>query len=145
MITIQGKYDTAKIFSDTTEEQAITQIYKILNSVVAKDSHIRVMPDVHAGAGCVIGTTMKITDKVVPYFIGVDIGCGMLVQKLKDTHIELGKLDKVIHQNVPAGFAIHQKAHRWANDTRVNELKCNNLVRTGMQGPADPPFFILNL
>ena len=59
MITIQGKYETAKIFSDTTEEQSITQIYKILNSVVAKDSHIRVMPDVHAGAGCVIGTTMK--------------------------------------------------------------------------------------
>lgn len=126
MITIQGKYETAKIFSDTTEEQAITQIYKILNSVVAKDSHIRVMPDVHAGAGCVIGTTMKITDKVVPYFIGVDIGCGMLVQTLKDTHIELGKLDKVIHQNVPAGFAIHQKAHRWANDTRINELRCKD-------------------
>ena len=124
MIMIQVKYETAKIFSDTTEEQAITQIYKILNSVVAKDSHIRVMPDVHAGAGCVIGTTMKITDKVVPYFIGVDIGCGMLVQKLKETHIELGKLDKIIHANVPAGFAIHKKAHRWANDTRVNELKC---------------------
>ena len=126
MIELNGKYEIAKIFTDNCEAEAISQIYKILNSIVAKDSHIRIMPDVHAGAGCVIGTTMKITDKVVPYFIGVDIGCGMLVQMLKDTHIELGKLDKVIHQNVPAGFNIHQKAHRWANDTRVNELKCKD-------------------
>jgi tRNA-splicing ligase RtcB (3'-phosphate/5'-hydroxy nucleic acid ligase) len=59
MIEIQGKYDIAKIFTDNVESEAISQIYKILNSVVAKDSHIRVMPDVHAGAGCVIGTTMK--------------------------------------------------------------------------------------
>lgn len=124
MIEITGKNDTAKIFNDNVEEEAIKQIYKILNSPVAKDSHIRIMPDVHAGAGCVIGTTMKITDKVVPNFVGVDIGCGMLIQKLKDAHIELGKLDKVIHQNVPAGFSIHSKAHRWANDSRISELRC---------------------
>ena len=124
MIEIQGKYDSAKIFTDNVESEAISQIYKILNSVVAKDSHIRVMPDVHAGAGCVIGTTMKITDKVIPNGVSVDIGCGMLVQTLKDTHVELGKLDKIIHANVPAGFSIHQKAHRWADDTRISELRC---------------------
>lgn len=126
MIEIIGKYDTAKIFTDNIEEQAISQLYKILNSKSAEDSHIRIMPDCHAGAGCVIGTTMKITDKVVPYFIGVDIGCGMLVQKLKDTHIVLEKLDKVIHKNVPSGFNIHNKAHRWASNVRLDELLCKD-------------------
>jgi len=124
MIEIKGKYDTAKIYTDNVDEETLKQLYKMLNSIVSENANLRIMPDCHAGAGCVIGTTMKITDKVVPNFVGVDIGCGMLVQTLKDTHVELAKLDKVIHQNVPAGFSIHQKAHRWANDTRISELRC---------------------
>jgi len=124
MITIQGKFGEAKIFTDNIEPEAITDIYKILNSPVAINANMRIMPDVHKGMSFPIGTTMKITDKVIPNGVSVDIGCGMLVQTLKDSHIELGKLDKVIHANVPAGFSIHKKAHRWADDTRIQELRC---------------------
>jgi len=124
MIEIQGKYDSAKIFTDNVESEAISQIYKILNSVVAKDSHIRVMPDVHAGAGCVIGTTMKITDKVIPYFIGVDIGCGMLVQKLDVKNVDFEKLDKIIHKYVPSGFNVNHKPHRFTTQIDLTQLKC---------------------
>ena len=124
MIEIQGKFGEAKIFTDNIEPEAITDIYKVLNSPVAINANMRIMPDVHKGMSFPIGTTMKITDKVIPNGVSVDIGCGMLVQTLKDCHIELGKLDKVIHANVPAGFSIHKKAHRWANDTRISELRC---------------------
>jgi len=124
MITIQGKFGEAKIFTDNIEPEAITDIYKVLNSPVAINANMRIMPDVHKGMSFPIGTTMKITDKVIPNGVSVDIGCGMLVQTLKDSHIELGKLDKVIHANVPAGFSIHKKAHRWADDTRIQELRC---------------------
>jgi len=128
MIEITGKHGSAKIFTNNIEEQAISQLYKILNSEVAIGANLRIMPDCHAGAGCVIGTTMKITDKVIPNFVGVDISCGVLVQQIKDTHIELEKLDKVIHRNVPSGFAINNKPHRWANDCRIGELKCKDFV-----------------
>lgn len=126
MITIQGKFGEAKIFTDNIEPEAITDIYKVLNSPVAINANMRIMPDVHKGMSFPIGTTMKITDKVIPNGVSVDIGCGMLVQALKDTHVELGKLDKIIHANVPAGFNIHKKAHRWANDTRISELRCKD-------------------
>lgn len=126
MIEIQGKFGEAKIFTDNIEPEAITDIYKVLNSPVAINANMRIMPDVHKGMSFPIGTTMKITDKVIPNGVSVDIGCGMLVQTLKDTHVELGKLDKIIHANVPAGFSIHQKAHRWANDTRISELRCKD-------------------
>lgn len=126
MITIQGKFGEAKIFTDNIEPEAITDIYKVLNSPVAINANMRIMPDVHKGMSFPIGTTMKITDKVIPNGVSVDIGCGMLVQMLKETHVELGKLDKVIHANVPAGFNIHQKAHRWADDTRISELRCKD-------------------
>lgn len=126
MITIQGKFGEAKIFIDNTEPGLKEQVKKVLDNIVSKDQKIRIMPDCHVGSGICIGYTTTITDKVVPYYVGSDVGCGMLVQILKDTHVELAKLDKVIHQNVPAGFSIHQKAHRWANDTRISELRCKD-------------------
>lgn len=124
MITIQGKFGEAKIFIDNTEPGLKEQVQKVLDNIVSKDQKIRIMPDCHIGSGVCIGFTSTITDKVCPNYVGVDIGCGMLVQTLKDSHIELGKLDKVIHANVPAGFNIHKKAHRWADDTRIQELRC---------------------
>ena len=125
MIVLKGKFGDCKIFTDNADTNALEQVKALLNNSISLNSNIRIMPDIHMGAGISpIGLTMNITDKVIPYCIGVDIGCGMLVQTLKDSHIELGKLDKVIHANVPAGFSIHKKAHRWANDTRINELRC---------------------
>ena len=77
MIKIEGKYNTAKVFTDNIESEARAQIMELCNQEFVKDSIIRIMPDTHAGAGCTIGTTMTITDKIVPNLVGVDIGCGM--------------------------------------------------------------------
>ena len=82
MIPIQGKYNTALVYTNIIEEEAISQIITLCNQEFTKDTKIRIMPDVHAGAGCTIGTTMTIKDKIVANLVGQDIGCGMFVVKL---------------------------------------------------------------
>lgn len=77
MIELKGKYNEAKIYTDIVDEASIAQVMLLLNQEFASGSKIRLMPDIHAGAGCTIGTTMTIHDKVVPNLVGVDIGCGM--------------------------------------------------------------------
>ena len=71
MIELNGKYGTALVYTDTIEQTAVAQIVELLNQPFAEGAHIRIMPDVHAGAGCVIGTTMTIKDKIVPNLVGV--------------------------------------------------------------------------
>lgn len=110
MIELDGRYNKAKIFTDNVDEETISQLYSLLNQEFVSGSNIRIMPDTHAGAGCVIGTTMTLSDKVCPNLVGVDIGCGMLAVKLKETKINLPELDSVINKYVPAGFNIHDKA-----------------------------------
>lgn len=124
MIILNGKYNTAKIFTDNIDDSAISQIIALLNQPMAEDQQIRIMPDVHAGNGCTIGTTMTIKDKAVPNLVGVDIGCGMQTVKLKEKHIELQKLDKVIYQNIPSGFAVRKKAHRYHQKIDLLNLYC---------------------
>lgn len=82
------------------------------------------MPDIHAGAGCTIGTTMTITDKVVPNLVGVDIGCGMETTRIREGRLELQKLDKLIYEKIPSGFSIRDKAHRYLNEIDLSELCC---------------------
>lgn len=82
------------------------------------------MPDVHAGAGCTVGTTMTISDKIVPNLVGVDIGCGMETVQIKERHIELQKLDKLIYEKIPSGFNIREKAHRYFKDINLDKLFC---------------------
>ena len=77
MIELKGKYNNAKVFTDLVDEASISQILLLLNQEFVSGSRIRLMPDVHAGAGCTIGTTMTITDRIVPNLVGVDIGCGI--------------------------------------------------------------------
>ena len=86
------------------------------------------MPDIHAGAGCTIGTTMTIQDKAVPNLVGVDIGCGMETIRIRESHIELQKLDKLIHQKIPSGFSIREKAHKYLNDIDLSELYCAKYI-----------------
>ena len=93
MIEIKGIYGNAVVFADTLEASAAGQIKAFCDQPVSAGSKIRIMPDVHAGKGCTIGTTMIITDKVIPNIVGVDIGCGMLTVKLKEKRIDLPKLD----------------------------------------------------
>lgn len=104
MIQVNGKYNQAIIYTDVVDEASIAQVQELCNQEFVDGQRIRLMPDIHAGAGCTIGTTMTIRDKIVPNLVGVDIGCGMAVAILKEQHIELEKLDKVIRQYVPAGF-----------------------------------------
>jgi RNA-splicing ligase RtcB len=118
MIELQGKYSTAKVFTDNAEPSAVGQIQHLLNQVFTTGSRIRIMPDVHAGIGCTIGTTMTIIDKIVPNLVGVDIGCGMETVLLKDKKIELQKLDKAIHEYIPAGFKVRSTMHHF-NDESV--------------------------
>lgn len=124
MLELQGKYNTAKIFTDIVDEASISQVLLLLNQEFTSDSKIRLMPDVHAGSGCTIGTTMTITDKIVPNLVGVDIGCGMETVKIKEKHIELQKLDKLIYEKIPSGFNIREKAHRYFKEINLEELYC---------------------
>jgi tRNA-splicing ligase RtcB (3'-phosphate/5'-hydroxy nucleic acid ligase) len=107
MIELRGKYNSAKVFTDNVESTAISQIINLLNQPFVDGANIRIMSDVHAGAGCVIGFTADLRDMVIPNLIGVDIGCGMLVVDITDLHINIQDLDKFIHSNVPAGFENH--------------------------------------
>ena len=79
LFIVKGKYNEAKIFADWIDDNALKQIKELCNQEFVKESRIRIMPDAHAGVGCTVGTTMTITDKVVPNLVGVDIGCGMEV------------------------------------------------------------------
>ena len=124
MIELNGKYNSAKVFTEVIEQDAITQIIAFCSQPVSAGSQIRIMPDVHAGAGCTIGTTMTITDKVIPNLVGVDIGCGMETVRLREKHIELQKLDKLIYGKIPSGFAIREKPHRYCEKINLAELYC---------------------
>lgn len=110
MLELKGKYNIANVFTDVVDSETIGQIIQLLNQESIKDQKIRIMPDCHAGAGCVIGTTMTITDKVIPNLVGVDIGCGMFTIRLKETNVDFEKLDQVIRNHIPSGFNIHDKA-----------------------------------
>lgn len=124
MFEIQGKYGSAKIFAEIAEESAVAQILSLCNQPVSAGAKIRIMPDVHTGAGCTIGTTMTITDKAIPNLVGVDIGCGMETVKLKEKHIELQKLDKLIYRCIPSGFDVRETPHRYADQFARENLCC---------------------
>ena len=120
MIEIIGKYNTAYCYTDIIDPSAYSQILLTCNYKEFEDCKIRIMPDVHAGKGCTIGTTMTITDKVVPNMVGVDIGCGMYTVALGNADIDLAAFDEIAH-SIPTGRSV------W--DGRVEkfdltELKC---------------------
>jgi len=97
MEEIRGKFNTAISFAKVIEDSAREQIRRMCNYDFTQDSKIRVMPDVHAGKGCTIGTTMTVTDKAVPNIVGVDIGCGMYTVKLADSSIDFARVDEAAH------------------------------------------------
>lgn len=124
MFEIKGKFGSAKVFAEIAEESAVAQITELCNQPVSKGANIRIMPDVHTGAGCTIGTTMTVTDKAIPNLVGVDIGCGMETVKLKEKHIELQKLDKLIYKTIPSGFSVRETPHRFAEQFDLSALYC---------------------
>ena len=124
MIEIRGKYNQAKIFTDVVDSASIAQVQELCNQEITAQSRIRLMPDIHAGKGCTIGTTMTIADKVVPNLVGVDIGCGMETVRIRESRLELEKLDKLIYSRIPSGFSIREKAHRYLDKIDLSQLYC---------------------
>ena len=111
-----------KIFTDDIEQEAVNQINELLDQEAFKDSKIRIMPDVHAGKGCVIGFTGNLGNKVIPNIVGVDIGCGMLCVELGNIDLDLERLDKIIREYVPSGFEVHDE--RKYKFLELQDLKC---------------------
>jgi len=126
VIELRGKHNLAKVFTNNIEETAVGQIIELCNQEFTKDSKIRIMPDTHAGAGCTIGTTMTITDKVVPNMVGVDIGCGMELIKIAEKEINYEKLDEIIRKYIPSGFNVRNNEHKYINNIDFQSLKCLN-------------------
>lgn len=124
MIELQGKYGAAKIFTDVVDQASISQVINLLNQPYMEGCHVRMMPDIHAGAGCTIGTTMKIKDKICPNLVGVDIGCGMETVRVREERFEPQKLDVLIRERIPSGFSIRGKEHRFSSQVSLDDLCC---------------------
>ncbi|MDK8642558.1 RtcB family protein [Niallia taxi] len=122
MLEIQGKYNYAKVYTDKVEETAMAQILELCDQEFTKGTKIRIMPDTHAGAGCTIGTTMTITDKIVPNLVGVDIGCGMEVAVIdkNKTEVNFDQLDEVIRKHIPSGFSTRESSQFHPYSKRVD-------------------------
>ena len=129
MIEIHGKYTDAVVFTDVIEEEAIAQIRLLCDQSFTEGSKIRIMPDVHAGAGCTIGTTMTIRDKIVPNLVGVDIGCGMLTVCLGHQDLPYERLDDLIYKKIPSGFSVRQSPHPVNQEIDLTELRCFNRIK----------------
>lgn len=115
MLELKGKYTNAKVFTDNIEETAVGQVIGMISDKLSEDTQVRIMPDVHAGKGSTVGTTIKFKDgkitRAVPNVVGVDIGCGIFMTKLADvdvTEVDFEKLDEVVNKYVPSGFGTHQ-------------------------------------
>ncbi|KPK86650.1 MAG: hypothetical protein AMS27_04605 [Bacteroides sp. SM23_62_1] len=127
---IRGKHNTAIVFNDNVDQESYSQVVEFCNQEIFRDARIRIMPDIHAGKGCVIGYTANLTDKVVPNLIGLDIGCGILCTNLGRFSPGFDKLDKFIRKNIPHGFERNKSAY--ADDFEkdfINELQqvCDRL------------------
>ena len=128
MIEIQTKKNTVKIFTDELDKQTKLQIAATARDPAYADSKIRVMPDTHAGRGCVIGMTMTLTGRVSPSLVGVDIGCGMEVVRLGEKEIDLPALDAFVHERIPAGKKIREQPAM--TETPIRDLRCIKAVDT---------------
>ncbi len=128
MIEVKGEYNTALIYTDNVDENALKDIKAVCDFELFKKSKIRIMPDVHAGLGCTIGTTMTIVDKIVPNFVGVDIGCGMEVSKLSNKEIDFVALDRWIRKKIPSGRSIRSSHHEYEGLIDLTKLNCKNHV-----------------
>ena len=125
MLEIKGKINTAICYAKVIEETAIEQIRRICDYELTAGSKIRIMPDVHAGKGCTIGTTMTVTDKVCPNIVGVDIGCGMYTVRLAEKELDYGKIDAACHY-IPSGRNVWEGRLEHFD---LTELRCYRSLR----------------
>ena len=128
MVTIQGLYNTAVCYTPELEELAAKQIKAVCDQAEFAGCKIRIMPDVHAGKGCTIGTTMTIQDKIVPGMVGVDIGCGMETVELAEHEIDFDKLDELIRKEIPYGREVRDTLHALNAEIDLTQMRCADQV-----------------
>lgn len=115
-----------KVFAKTIEPEALAQVELLLAQPAFRECKVRIMPDVHAGKGCVIGFTANLGDKVIPNIVGVDIGCGMLITELGRQPLDLARLDTLIREHIPFGRNVHASA---ASYSALQELMCKHALK----------------
>ena len=128
MIEVIGKYNTAICYTGELEEAAAGQIKAVCDEPAFADCRIRIMPDVHAGMGCTVGTTMTITDKIVPGMVGVDIGCGMETVRVSEKEMDFAKLDGLIRSQIPCGRDVRATPHGLNEQIDLTQLRCSPYV-----------------
>ena len=124
MIEVTGTHNTAVCYTGELEPSAMNQIKAVCDREEFAGCKIRIMPDVHAGMGCTIGTTMTISDKIVPGMVGVDIGCGMETIKIAERNIDYRALDSLIHREIPFGRNIRKEHHPLNAEVDLDALRC---------------------
>ena len=124
MVKIEGAYNYAVCYTSQLEDEAFRQIKSVCDRPEFAGCKIRIMPDVHAGKGCTIGTTMTLADKVVPGMVGVDIGCGMETVELAQREIDFAALDALIHVQIPSGRNVRSDMHPLCEQIDLNQLRC---------------------
>ena len=127
MRIVKGRYNSAKVFTDQVEDVCIEQIQGLLNLEAFREAKVRIMPDCHAGKGCVIGFTADLGDRIIPNIVGVDIGCGMLTMELGKTYIDFERLDRVIRRFVPSGREVQED--RLFRFDRLQEMACYRALK----------------
>lgn len=125
MFEIKGRVNTAICFAKVIDDAAIEQIKQMCDYKLTEGCKVRIMPDVHAGKGCTIGTTMTVKDKVCPNIVGVDIGCGMYTVQLRQNELDFHKIDAVCHY-IPSGMNVWEGRQERFDLTR---LRCYRSLR----------------
>ena len=129
MIKVTGIHNTAVCYTNELESVSFEQIKSICDCEAFSDCKIRIMPDVHAGMGCTIGTTMTITNKIVPGMVGVDIGCGMETVKITEKKIDYAALDRLIRKEIPSGYEVRKSHHPLNAEIDLSKLKIADKVK----------------
>lgn len=129
MFEIIGKYNRAQVFANQVDQASYAQVLQMCNMEELKDSRIRMMPDMHASADCTVGTSLTVTDRANPSYVGGDIGCGMQVYRLHEKELDFAALDDAIRTRVPSGAKIHPKENPALAQLPVESLHCFSAVR----------------
>lgn len=130
MKVVDGKYTNAFVYTDLVEDYALAQIKQLCDQPAFEGCKVRIMPDIHPGKVGPIGFTSTVGEYVMPAVIGIDIGCGMTMAKIRKGRADFGKLDTVIRERVPSGFDKRNKLHRFVDEFDISELKCAKHINT---------------
>jgi len=129
MFEIRGKYNTAIVYAGRTDQESVAQVMTMCNTPYLADSRIRMMPDMHAAEGCTVGTSMTITGRANPAWVGGDIGCGMQVFKLQEREIDFAALDAIVRSEIPSGAAISPTENKAVRALQLQDLICYEFIR----------------